>query len=117
MESDRESILKKRYMKIFALSIVLIITGFIIMSIANILYTFAEPKTPGEAEALIRWLNTLSIVSALCIQFGVVFFSLSILIGALTDNRLSEGIRKGMVLTSGFGILALGIMSITVIIF
>jgi hypothetical protein len=104
-------------MKIFVLSIVLLIAGFVVMGYANILYTFAEPKTFGESEALNRWLNTFSIVTALCIQFGMVFFSLSILIGALTDNRLSEGIRKGMVLTSGFGILALAIMSITVIIF
>jgi hypothetical protein len=117
MESDRESILKKRYMKIFALSIVLLIAAFLIMSVAYMLYTFAEPKTSGELEAINRWMNTLSMVSTLSIQCGMVFFSLSILIGALKDNRLPEGIRKAMVLTSGLGILALGIMSVTVIVF
>ena len=48
MESNRESILKKGYMKVFALSIFLLITGIIIISIGNLLATFADPKTSGE---------------------------------------------------------------------
>lgn len=117
MESDRESILKKQYMKIFVLSILLLITGIIVMSYANILYTFAEPKTSGEFDALMRWLNTFSTVRALCVQLGLVLFSLSILMGALVDKTLSEGVRRGMVLASAFGILALGISFITIIVF
>ena len=117
MESDRESILKKQYMKVFVLSILLLITGIIVMSVANILYIFAEPKTEGEYDALYRWLNSLSTVRALCLQLGLVLFTLSILMGALVDKTLSEGVRRGMVLASAFGILALGISFITIIVF
>lgn len=115
MESNRESILKKGYIKIFVLSILLLIAGILVMSYATILLTFAEPQTPGEYDALERWVLTFSTVRALCLQLGMLLFSLSLLMGALVDRTLSEGVRRGMVFTSGFGIVTMGIMMVSII--
>lgn len=104
-------------MIIFILAVLLLILGIILVSVANLIITFADPDTQAEYEAFYRTLSTLSAISILSIQIGIVFFSLSTFVGALVDKTLSGEVRRGMVLVSGFGILALGLMMFTVIIF
>ena len=111
-ELDRKPLFKKGYMKIFILAVLLLILGTILTSVANLIITFADTDTPAEIEAFIKTYNTVSAISILSIQVGIVFFSLSTFVGALVDKTLSEEVRRGMVLVSGFGILALGIMMI-----
>jgi len=104
-------------MKIFILAVLLLIFGIILISVARLIITFADPDTQAEYEALNKTLNFVSTISILFIQVGIVFFSLSTFVGALVDKTLPEEVRRGMILVSGFGILALGIMMITVIVF
>jgi uncharacterized membrane protein YqgA involved in biofilm formation len=101
-------------MKIFILAVFLLILGIILTSVANLSVIFADPDTQAEYEAFIKMFSTISTLSILSIQVGIVFFSLSTFVGALVDKTLSEEVRRGMVLVSGFGILALGIMMITI---
>lgn len=117
-ELDRKSPFEKGYMKIFILSILLLILGIILVSVARLIIAFADLDTPAEAETLLKRVNFVSAISILSIQVGIVLFSLSTFMGALVDKTLSEEVRRGMVLVSGFGILAIGIMMIfTIIIF
>ncbi|MFX1314168.1 MAG: hypothetical protein ACFFHD_16395 [Promethearchaeota archaeon] len=116
-ELDRKPLFKKGYMKIFILAVLLLILGILLISVTALVITFADPDTPAEYEVFYRTMNTLSTISILSIQIGIVFFSLSTFVGALVDKTLSGEVRRGMVLVSGFGILALGIMMITVMIF
>jgi len=117
LELDRKPLFKKGYMKIFILAVLLLILGIILVSVTTLVITFADPDTPAEYEVLYKTLNAASAISILSIQIGIVFFSLSTFLGALVDKTLSGEVRRGMVLVSGFGILALGIMMITVMIF
>ena len=116
-ELDRKPLFKKGYMKIFILAVLLLILGIILISVANLIIAFADTDTPAEIEDFIKTFNTVSAISILSIQVGIVFFSLSTFVGALVDKTLSEGVRRGMVLASAFGILALGISFITIIVF
>lgn len=113
-ELDRIPLFKKGYMKIFILAVFLLILGIILTSVANLNIIFADLDTQAEYEAFIKMFSTISTLSILSIQVGIVFFSLSTFVGALVDKTLSEEVRRGMVLVSGFGILALGIMMITI---
>jgi len=117
-ELDRKPLFKKGYMSIFILSVLLLILGIILLSVARLIVAFTDVNTTAEIRALAKKLNFVSAISILCIQVGIVFFSLSTFMGALVDKTLSEEVRRGMVLVSGFGILALGIMmTFTIIIF
>jgi len=104
-------------MKIFALAILLLIVGIILISVGRLIITFADPDTQAEVEDLIRTVNIVSTLSMLSLQIGMVLFSFSIFVGALMDKSLSGEVRRGMVLASAIGILGLSIMMITVIVY
>jgi len=116
-EPNRRSTFEKGYMKAFISSIVLLILGIIIMGIGNLLLALADPQSYAAAEFVARTILTLSTGSKLFLQLGMVIFSLSIFLGAVRDTTLSGEVRKGMAAASALGILALGIMMISIVSF
>ena len=116
-ESNRKSTFEKGYMKVFTSSIVLLILGIILLSIGNLIITFADPQTPQMAEDYLRTISALNVFANLFLQLGMVIFSLSTFLGAVRDTTLSGDVRKGMAAASAIGILALGIMMMSIVIF
>lgn len=112
MESFRESILEKKYMKIFTLAMILLVVGIILIGVGNLYNIYADPSTPEEAEFTIKFLYTLSILSTLLLQLGLVLFCFSAFWGAVVDRTLSEEVRRGMVFSASIAIIALAILMI-----
>ena len=113
-EPNRKSTFEKGYMKAFISSIVLLILGIIIMSIANFIAVLADPSTPEMYEFVMRTIAAFATFSRLFLQLGMVIFTLSTFLGAVRDTTVSGEVRKGMAAASAIGILALGIMMITI---
>ena len=116
-EPNRKSTFEKGYMKVFTSSIVFLILGIILLSIGNLIITFADPQTPQMAEDYLKTISALNVFANLFLQLGMVIFSLSTFLGAVRDTTLSGDVRKGMAAASAIGILALGIMMISIVIF
>jgi hypothetical protein len=113
-EPIRKSVLEKKYMKTFTGSIVLLIFGILLLSISTLIVTFGDPQTQLEYEVMLRTISGFSTFSQLFLQLGMVLFSLSTFLGAVRDKTLSGEVRKGMAAASAIGILALGIILITI---
>lgn len=116
-EPIRKSILEKKYLIIFSGSIFLLIFGILLLSIGNLITTFADPEDSHEAEVLARVIMAFNIFARLFLQLGMVLFSLSTFLGAVRDKTLSGEVRRGMAAASAIGILALGILLISIVIF
>ncbi|MFW9874633.1 MAG: hypothetical protein ACFFG0_16120 [Candidatus Thorarchaeota archaeon] len=101
----RESIIKKGFVKIFILSISLLIFGFVIGSLLTIIPKVSYTE-PGYDEYLYL-MRILSSASRLFVQIGIVMFSLALFMGALTDRTLSENVKRGLVVGAGIGMAAL----------
>ena len=87
------------------------------MSISSLIVIFADPQTPQMAEDYLKIIYSLNAFAKLFLQLGMVIFSLSTFLGAVRDTTLSGEVRKGMAAASALGILALGIMMITIVSF
>ena len=116
-EPNSRSTFEKGYMKAFISSIVLLILGIIIMSIANFIAVLADPSTPEMYEFVMRTIAAFATFSRLFLQLGMVIFTLSTFLGAVRDTTVSGEVRKGMAAASAIGILALGIMMGTIVFF
>ncbi len=116
-EPNSRSTFEKNYMKAFISSIVLLIFGIILLSISSLIVIFADPQTPQMAEDYLKIIYSLNAFAKLFLQLGMVIFSLSTFLGAVRDTTLSGEVRKGMAAASALGILALGIMMITIVSF
>ena len=116
-EPIRRSVSKESYIKVFISSIVLLILGVIIASFSSLIIVFADPQTPEAAEFIVAMFASVGILSTLLLQLGMVLFSLSFFLGAVRGDTLSGDVRKGMAVASAIGILALGIMMVTIVSF
>jgi len=116
-EPIRRSVSKESYIKVFISSIVLLILGVIIASFSSLIIVFADPQTPEAAEFILAMYASVTILSTLFLQLGMVIFSLSFFLGAVRGDTLSGDVRKGMAVASAIGILALGIMMVTIVSF
>jgi len=104
-ESTGKSNLKKGYVIVFLGFIILIIVGGIILSITRFIPS-VDWGDPGYDEYITLTTN-LATVSVLFQNIGITLFSLSTFLGAITDERLSKEVRRGMVIASGIGVIAL----------
>jgi len=104
-ESTGKSNLKKGYVIVFLVFIILIIVGGIILSITRLIPS-VDWGDPGYDEYITLTTN-LATVSVLFQNIGITLFSLSTFLGAITDERLSKEVRRGMVIASGIGVIAL----------
>ncbi|MCK4382194.1 MAG: hypothetical protein KAW66_02770 [Candidatus Lokiarchaeota archaeon] len=99
------------------MSIVLLILGIIIRGIADLSLVLTDYSTQEAYALLMKKSGTLTTLATLFLQLGMVIFSLSTFLGAVRDTTLSVEVRKGMAAASAIGILALGIMMITIVSF
>lgn len=104
---------EKKYLKSFIGSILLLILGILLLSIGSLIITFADPQTQQELLDLLKVMNGFNTFGKLFLQLGMVLFSLSTFLGAMRNTTLSGEVRKGMAIASAIGILALGILLIT----
>ena len=114
---NRKSASGESYVKVFSFSIVLLILGIIIASMSSLIVVFADPQSSQEAQDLAKSIVVVGTVSTIFLQLGMVVFSLSTFLGAVRSETLSGDVRKGMAAASAIGILALGIMMISVVSF
>ena len=114
---NRKSASGESYVKVFSFSIVLLILGIIIASMSSLIVVFADPQSSQEAQDLAKSIVVVGTVLTIFLQLGMVVFSLSIFLGAVRSETLSGDVRKGMAAASAIGILALGIMMISVVSF
>jgi hypothetical protein len=103
-ELSRRSILAKGYVKVFSLSIILLIFGIIMMAVTNLVMVLTQF---GSHEIEYKTIYTLLIVSKLFIQIGMVLFSLSMFVGAVSDRGPSGEVKRGFAIASSISILAL----------
>ena len=112
---NRKSASGENYVKVFSFSIVLLILGIIIASMSSLIVVFADPQSSQEAQDLAKSIVVVGTVSTIFLQLGMVVFSLSTFLGAVRGETLSGDVRKGMAAASAIGILALGVMMITIV--
>ncbi|MHA2392625.1 MAG: hypothetical protein ACXAEX_11835 [Promethearchaeota archaeon] len=104
-ESSPKSNLKKGYVKVFLVFLILIIIGFIIRSVATYIpeVDFGDPGFEAY-----QYLMTILGTSAVLLQnISLALFSFSTFLGAVSDRNLSKEVRRGMAVASGIGIIAL----------
>ena len=102
--SDRK-LIKNGYVKIFILSVLFFLAGFVVTTVANIVPRI-DPGDPGYDEYI--YLTTiLSSASILVQNIGIVLFSVATFLGALTDESLSKEVKQALVIASGIGIVSL----------
>ncbi len=114
---NRKSASGESYVNVFSFSIVLLILGIIIASMSSLIVVFADPQSSQEAQDLAKSIVVVGTVSTIFLQLGMVVFSLSTFLGAVRSETLSGDVRKGMAAASAIGILALGIMMISIVSF
>ena len=104
-DSSLKSNLKKGYVKIFLVFVIVIIVGFIIRSWTS---WIPEPDWGDplydDWEYLMTWLGALAILFQ---NIGIAFFSLATFLGAISDKNLSKQVRTGLAVASGMGLIAL----------
>ncbi|MFX0032223.1 MAG: hypothetical protein ACFFGP_12520 [Promethearchaeota archaeon] len=97
--------LKRHYIRIFISSLALMIVGLVVTSVANYIppVSFGDP----DYEAYTNLMNILSTLSLMFQNIGLVLFSLSSFMGSFVDETLSKQVKRGMLLASAIGIIAL----------
>ena len=99
------STLKKAYVIIFIIFVLLIIAGFIIRGFTTWIPEpdWADPIY-DDYQYLMMWLASLSILFQ---NIGIALFSLATFLGAITDRDLTKQVRTGLAIASGLAIVAL----------
>ncbi|MFW9784172.1 MAG: hypothetical protein ACFFFB_17965 [Candidatus Heimdallarchaeota archaeon] len=105
METIHKPPLKRHYVRLFISSLALMIIGFIVTSVANYIPPISFGDPGYEAYSFL-----MDILSSLAIMFqniGIVLFSLSSFMGSFVDELLSVQVKRGMLMASVLGIVAL----------
>ena len=102
--SDRK-LIKNGYVKIFILSILFFLTGFVVTTVANIIPNISHGD-PGYDEYAYL-MTILSTASILVQNIGIVLFSVATFLGALTDESRSKEVKQALIIASGIGIVSL----------
>jgi hypothetical protein len=110
MESNRGSIFEKKYIKVFGLGIVMLVLGTILIMAERLYTLYYDPDTSYEVYMKTRY--TLSALSGVFLQLGMVLFSFSAFWGGVSDRTLSEEVRRGLVFASSMIIVALAIVMV-----
>jgi len=106
---------EKDYLKIFVVSILLLIVGIILMFARNMYITYADPDTPGEYEDYYRNLASLATFTGLFFQLGMILFAVSTFLGGLRDETLSPEVRKGMIFASSVALVGFVVVMVFII--
>ncbi len=97
--------IRKGYVIIFISSILLLLAGFVVTTVANII---PRPDFGDPGYDDYQYLMTvLSSASVLVQNIGIVLFTVATFVGALRDDSLSNEVKRAMLIASGIGIFAL----------
>ena len=96
ISNSERRFIRKGYVIIFFISILFFLAGFIVITVANLI--------PG-IDIFLKVI--LSMTSILVQNIGIVLFTVATFIGALTDDSLSNEVKRALVIASGIGIVAL----------
>jgi len=107
--SEKRADLKKGYIIIFILGIISLLTGFVLASVAGFIPSVSWGD-PGYEE-YIDLITNLVTLSTLFLNLGLGLFLTSTFVGAMTDKRFSIEVKRGMLIASVLGIIALVIAS------
>lgn len=107
--SEKRAVLKKGYVIIFILGIASLLTGFVLASVVGFIPS-VKFGDPGYEE-YIDLITNLGTLSTLFQNIGLGLFILSTFVGAMTDKRFSIEDKRGMLISSVLGIIALVIFN------
>ena len=97
--------IKNSYVIFFSLSVLFLLAGFVITTVANIIPSI-DYGDPGHDEYVYS-MTVLSSTSTLIQNIGIVLFSVATFLGAVTAESLSIEVRRALAIASGIGIIAL----------
>ena len=106
----RQPLLKKGYVKISLIAFIVLICGFIVISVMSFI-SRPSYSDPGYEDYL-NLVRVSSALSKLLIEVGLALLSASSFLGAITDTSLSDHVKRGMMIASGISILGLVIVFI-----
>ncbi len=112
-ELIRKPIYKKGYVWIFVLCIISIIVA---LSITTAI-PFIPDKDYGEPgyEDYIKLMQRLPALSTLFQNIGIALFSAATFLGAILDESISREVKRGMIIASGIGMVALVLSRVVVL--
>ena len=107
---DRQTVLKRGYVKIFLTAFIVLFCGFVVISIVSFIPrpSYSDPDY-GDYQNLIR---SVSVLAKLLIEIGLSLFSVSSFLGAITDANIADNVKRGMMVASGISVLGLVIVFI-----
>ncbi|MFW9937291.1 MAG: hypothetical protein ACFFD5_06555 [Candidatus Thorarchaeota archaeon] len=111
----RTSFIKKRYVQVFIIAMIALIVGIVIPSLIPFI-PIVEYGDPGY-EDYVLLLSRLSSLTMLFQNLGIILFTFSAFMGAITDRLLSNEVRRGLIIASGIGVVALIIFNRMVLYF
>ena len=103
--SEKRAVFKKGYVIIFILGIISLLTGFVLTSVVGFI-PHVSWGDPGYEEYIDLIMN-LGTISTLFLNLGLGLFLISTFVGAMTDKRFSIEVKRGMLIASVLGIIAL----------
>ena len=103
--NSRESSIKKGYVKVFLMFIILMITGAILQSLSSLIpdVDYGEPGYEAYQDLVANLITTAVLLQTI----GLTFFSLSTFLGGISDHNLSIDVRRGLIFASAIGVIAL----------
>jgi len=107
--------IKKGYVIIFILGTISLVTGFVLTSLVGFIPS-VDYGDPGREE-YIELIMNLGALSTLFLNLGLGLFLMSTFVGATTDKRFSIEIKRGMLIASVLGVIALVISNHLVLYF
>ena len=111
--SEKRAVFKKGYVIIFILGIISLLTGFVLESVVGFIPR-VDYGDPGYEEFMDLLMNLLNF-STLFLNLGLGLFLISTFVGAMTDKRFSIEVKRGMLIASVLGIIALVIFNYLVL--
>ncbi len=107
--SEKRAVFKNGYVIIFILGVASLLIGFVLAS-TNGFIPRVDYGDPGYEE-YIDLITNLGTFSTLFLNLGLGLFLISTFVGAMTDKRFSMEVKRGMLVASILGILALVIFN------
>jgi uncharacterized membrane protein (DUF485 family) len=110
-ERHRRLLLKRGYIIIFLIAFIVLICGFVVISIALFAPrpSYGDPNYAGY-QTLMKNSSTLA---KLLIEIGLSLFSVSSFLGAIFDPNIADTVKRGMMVASGISLLGLVIVFIS----
>ena len=112
---ERRAVLKRGYVIIFIIGIISLMTGFVLESVVWFIprVNWGDPGYEEYRDLI----NNLETFSPLFLNLGLGLFLISTFVGAMTDKRFSLEVKRGMLIASALGLIALAMFNYLIIYF